>query len=137
MPESKLPSTKPYMIRAIHQWCEDNGFTPYLAVLVGHGVEVPMQHVSNGEIVLNVSFAATSGLVIGNEQIDFKARFGGVPQHVSVPVDKVLAIYSRENGQGMVFPVDRNQDDSLNVPSSVNSSQVTLPPARPALTRIK
>ncbi len=106
MTTTALPSTRPYLIRALHEWCMENGFTPYLAVAVDGTVRVPAGHVVNGEIVLNVSTDATSTLVLGNEFIDFKARFGGVPQDISVPVGRVLAIYARENGQGMAFPIE-------------------------------
>ncbi|TCP08033.1 ClpXP protease specificity-enhancing factor [Caldimonas thermodepolymerans] len=98
-------STRPYLIRALHDWCTDNGYTPYLAVYVDRSVQVPMEYVKNNEIVLNVSFEATSGLQLGNEFIEFRARFGGVPRDIVVPVDHVIAIYARENGQGMAFPV--------------------------------
>ncbi len=98
-------STRPYLLRALHDWCTDNGFTPYVAVYVGPGVQVPMEYVKNNEIVLNVGFEATSGLQLGNEFIEFKARFGGVAREIRVPVDHVVAIYARENGQGMAFPV--------------------------------
>ena len=98
-------STRPYLLRALHDWCTDNGFTPYIAVFVGAGVQVPMEYVKNNEIVLNVGFEATSGLQLGNEFIEFKARFGGVAREIKVPVDHVVAIYARENGQGMAFPV--------------------------------
>jgi len=98
-------STRPYLIRALHDWCTDNGFTPYLAVFVDAGVRVPMEYVKNNEIVLNVGFEATSGLRLGNDFIEFKARFGGVAREILVPVDHVIAIYARENGQGMAFPV--------------------------------
>jgi stringent starvation protein B len=97
-------STRPYLIRALHDWCTDNGFTPYLAVHVDRTVQVPKEYVSNDEIVLNVGFDATSGLDLGNEFIAFKARFGGVARDILVPVDHVVAIYARENGQGMAFP---------------------------------
>lgn len=97
-------STRPYLIRALHDWCTDNGFTPYIAVHVDRSVQVPMEYVSNHEIVLNVGFDATSGLDLGNEFIQFKARFGGVAREIIVPVDHVVAIYARENGQGMAFP---------------------------------
>ncbi|EGJ10054.1 ClpXP protease specificity-enhancing factor [Rubrivivax benzoatilyticus] len=97
-------STRPYLLRALHDWCTDNGFTPYLAVYVDASVQVPMEYVKNHEIVLNVGFEATSGLKLGNEFIEFKARFGGVPRDIVVPVDHVVAIYARENGQGMAFP---------------------------------
>jgi stringent starvation protein B len=99
------PSTRPYLIRALHDWCTDNGFTPYLAVYVDSSVRVPMEYVKNHEIVLNVGFEATSGLRLGNETIEFKARFGGSARDIMVPVDHVIAIYARENGQGMAFPV--------------------------------
>ena len=98
-------STRPYLLRALHDWCTDNGFTPYLAVYVDGSVQVPMEYVKNNEIVLNVGFEATSGLKLGNEFIEFKARFGGTSREIVVPVDHVVAIYARENGQGMAFPV--------------------------------
>ena len=104
-PDEQGSSTRPYLIRALHDWCTDNGFTPYLAVYVSAGVQVPMEYVKNNEIVLNVGFEATSGLQLGNEFIEFKARFGGVSREIVVPVDHVVAIYARENGQGMAFPV--------------------------------
>lgn len=98
-------STRPYLVRALYEWCTDNGLTPYVAVLVDERVQVPREFVQNGEIVLNISFDATSGLKLGNEFIEFKARFGGVPRDILVPMDRVVAIYARENGQGMAFPV--------------------------------
>ncbi|MFT5533986.1 MAG: stringent starvation protein B [Burkholderiaceae bacterium] len=104
MPES---STKPYLLRAIYEWCTDNGYTPYLAVLVDASTKVPMQFVKNGEIVLNISFDATSALKMDNDLVRFSARFGGVSRDISVPVENVIAIYARENGQGMAFEVSR------------------------------
>lgn len=103
--DSQGSSTRPYLIRALHDWCTDNGFTPYLAVYVDRSVQVPQEYVKNNEIVLNVSFEATSQLQLGNEFVEFKARFGGVARDISVPVDHVIAVYARENGQGMAFPV--------------------------------
>jgi stringent starvation protein B len=103
--DSQGSSTRPYLIRALHDWCTDNGFTPYLAVFVDASVQVPMEYVKNNEIVLNVGFEATSGLRLGNDFIEFKARFGGVGRDIVVPIDHVIAIYARENGQGMAFPV--------------------------------
>ncbi|MDH4449128.1 MAG: ClpXP protease specificity-enhancing factor [Rhodoferax sp.] len=99
-------STRPYLIRALHEWCTDNGFTPFLSVQVDESVRVPLEFVRDGEIVLNISFDATSALHLGNDHIEFKGRFGGVAKDVYVPVTKVLAIYARENGQGMAFPQD-------------------------------
>ncbi|HSW04262.1 ClpXP protease specificity-enhancing factor [Aquabacterium sp.] len=104
-PDEQGTSTRPYLIRALHDWCTDNGFTPYVAVFVDRLVQVPMEYVKNNEIVLNVGFEATSGLKLGNEFIEFRARFGGVSRDIVVPVDHVVAIYARENGQGMAFPV--------------------------------
>ena len=98
-------STRPYLIRALHDWCTDNGFTPYIAVFVDASVQVPTEYVKNNEIVLNIGFEATTGLKLGNELIEFKARFGGASRDIMVPVDHVIAIYARENGQGMAFPV--------------------------------
>jgi stringent starvation protein B len=102
--ESQGSSTRPYLIRALHDWCTDNGFTPYVAVFVDRTVQVPVEYVKNSEIVLNIGFEATSGLRLGNDAIEFKARFGGVARDIVVPIDHVVAIYARENGQGMAFP---------------------------------
>jgi len=98
-------STRPYLIRALYEWCTDNGFTPYVAVLVDDSVQVPREYVKNGEIVLNISYDATSSLKLGNDFIEFKARFAGSAREIMVPVSRVIAIYARENGQGMAFPV--------------------------------
>jgi stringent starvation protein B len=98
-------STRPYLIRALYEWCTDNGFTPYVAVLVDDSVQVPREYVKNGEIVLNISYDATSSLKLGNDFIEFKARFAGTAREIMVPVSRVIAIYARENGQGMAFPV--------------------------------
>ena len=103
-------STRPYLVRALHEWCTDNGFTPYLAVFVGPGVKVPDEYVKNNEIVLNGSFDATTGMRLGNDAIEFKARFGGIARDIYVPVENVIAIYARENGQGMAFPVPTPAD---------------------------
>ena len=98
-------STRPYLIRALYEWCTDNGLTPFIAVVVDETVRVPNEYVKDGEIVLNISFDATSSLTMGNECIEFKGRFGGVARDIFVPVDRVVAIYARENGQGMAFPM--------------------------------
>jgi stringent starvation protein B len=130
-----IPSTKPYLIRALHEWCSDNGFTPFIAVFVDGRVEVPMEFVKNDEIVLNLSSEACHQLDLGNEWVSFQARFGGVPKRVMVPVTHVLAIYARENGQGMSFPFDgaKNPDPSN---ASEDASDVPKKP-RPALTIVK
>ena len=104
-PATAGTSTRPYLIRALHDWCTDNGFTPYVAVFVDASVQVPTEYVKNNEIVLNVGFEATSALKLGNETIEFKARFGGSSREIVVPIDHVIAIYARENGQGMAFPM--------------------------------
>ena len=98
-------STRPYLIRGLYEWCTDNGFTPFIAVLVDDSVRVPNEFVKDGEIVLNISFDATSALKLGNDYIEFKGRFGGVARDILVPMDRVLAIYAKENGQGMAFPL--------------------------------
>jgi stringent starvation protein B len=137
-------STKPYLIRAIYDWCTDSGFTPYVAVAVDESVRVPPEFVNNGEIVLNVSALATSRLLIDNEAISFHARFGGVARDVHVPVGRVVAVYARENGQGMAFEVPR----AMTVPAPAAESPAAAPPPaapepartapeRPKLTRIK
>ncbi len=119
-------STKPYLLRALYEWCCDNGYTPYLAVRVDSSVRVPREHVRNGEIVLNISFGATSGLNLGNDDIQFKARFGGVAREIVVPISHVTAIYARENGQGMAFPPPQVETDSEDA-----AGQSASPPATP------
>lgn len=125
-------STKPYLLRAIYEWCTDNGFTPYLAVAVDGRTRVPREFVKNDEIVLNISFSATSGLKIDNDFIMFHARFGGLSREIVVPVENVAAIYARENGQGMAFEVDRSavseadrsMDSSVEDPSRISPDQM-------------
>jgi stringent starvation protein B len=99
-------STKPYLLRAIYEWCTDSGYTPYLAVKVDSATTVPMEYVRKGEIILNISYGATSGLKMDNDAIHFRARFNGVSRELYVPVQNVLAIYANENGQGMAFEVN-------------------------------
>lgn len=121
--DQAAPSTRPYLIRALHEWCADNGFSPYIAVHVDASVRVPMEFVKNGEIVLNVSLDATSALKLGNDFIEFKARFGGVAREIVVPVSHVVAIYARENGQGMAFPAPAAKEHAVMVdpaPSAVS-----------------
>lgn len=126
-PDSQGTSTRPYLIRALHDWCTDNGFTPYLAVYVDGSVQVPQEYVKNHEIVLNVGFEATSGLKLGNDFIEFKARFGGVAREIIVPVDHVVAIYARENGQGMAFPMPSAQADGSPVGVGGGESEAGAP----------
>jgi stringent starvation protein B len=101
---SQPTSTRPYLIRALYEWCTDNGFTPYVAVQVDSTVQVPREFVKNGEIVLDISFGATSSLKLDNDFIAFKARFGGIAREIIVPIGRVVAIYASENGEGMAFP---------------------------------
>jgi stringent starvation protein B len=152
------PSTRPYLIRAMYEWCTDHSFTPYVAVKVDGSVQVPREFVQGGEIVLNISFDATSSLQLGNEFIEFKARFGGKPRDIMVPIHRVMAIYARENGQGMSFPVSDmpmnstvlGMDKLHQVPNASDASAASspelsesgdkpVPPSgtRPTLTRIK
>lgn len=144
MDSQDAPSTRPYLIRALYEWCTDNGFTPFLAVRVDESVRVPMEFVKDGEIVLNISFDATSALKLGNDYIEFKGRFGGVARDILVPIQQVLAIYARENGQGMAFPVGPQKSISTQqtIGSEAEEDGDTPPPkppvtGKPALTRIK
>lgn len=105
-------STRPYLIRALHEWCSDNGFTPYLVVKVNSSVRVPHEYVRDGEITLNISYDATGDLELGNDYIEFKARFGGRPRDIVVPVERIVAIYARETGQGMSFAVHEDEHPS-------------------------
>ena len=109
---SEPASTKPYLLRAIYEWCVDNGFTPYVSVVVDAGTRVPMEYVRDGEIVLNIGPLATNRLQIGNEVIDCTARFSGIARELTIPVGAVAAIYARENGHGMSFEVDRGAADA-------------------------
>jgi stringent starvation protein B len=100
---SEFTSTKPYMIRAMHEWCVDNGLTPHLLVAVDGQTRVPMAYVKDGEIVLNINYSATKNLQIGNKDITFSARFDGVANELYVPIHAVRGVFARENGQGMFF----------------------------------
>ncbi len=106
MQTSETISTRPYLIRALYEWCTDSGLTPYVAVMVDDSVQVPREYVKDGQIVLNISFDATTALKLGNDFIEFKARFAGKAREIMVPINQVSAIYARENGQGMAFPVE-------------------------------
>ena len=152
------------MVRAMYDWCVDNQLTPFIVVAVDASVRVPTEFVRDGEIVLNISMDATSGLLIGNDAIEFKGRFGGVARDIYVPVNRVLAIYSRENGQGMAFPMGAESDEgeasprekapasvsagkpsvvkdlkSADVPQASATDVPPRPPSgtRPTLTRVK
>lgn len=140
----QLPSTKPYLLRGLYEWCRDNGFTPYIAVAVNEHTLVPREHVRDGQIVLNVSDEATSRLLIDNERISFVARFSGVAREVSVPIERVAAIYARENGAGMAFEVTDEEPPSPAAEPAGDAAagpgqEPPEPPAggRPKLQRIK
>ena len=118
----------------MHEWMVDNGLTPHLIVAARDGLELPAEHVKEGKIVLNVSYAATRDLTLGNDTVSFETRFGGVPRRLAIPVDAVLGIYSRENGQGMLF----SEDDSPGAPPSdtpPSSPPASDPPASPGTGR--
>src|ERR1700719_4337587 len=101
---AKERSTRPYLIRAIYEWCSDSGLTPYLSVKVNAQTRVPKEFVKNGEIVLNIGADATRRLTIADDAVQFSARFGGVSRECSVPIEAVTGIFARENSQGLFFP---------------------------------
>ncbi|MCE1184460.1 MAG: ClpXP protease specificity-enhancing factor [Rhodocyclales bacterium] len=131
-----LPSTKPYLVRAIWEWCNDNGFTPYMAVEVDGSCRVPMEFVKDGQIVLNIGMEATNKLQMGNDMVSFQARFGGVARDISVPIARVAAVYARENGAGMAFEVEEVSSREDETPEDPPEPP---PPSagRPHLQRIK
>lgn len=145
-----MRSIKPYLIRAIHEWCADQGFTPYLAVKVDATTRVPREFVKDGEIVLNVGLEATHQLLMGNEEITFQARFGGRSFPVVVPIGRVAAIYASENGEGMAFEVTETPAPGVMVdgetPAAAEDKSAEgespaptpgRPSGRPFLTRVK
>ena len=134
---SDVPSNKPYLIRALHQWCTDFGFAPFITVFVDSRVEVPMEFVKNDEIVLNLSLEACHQLQMENDWISFQARFGGIPRKIMVPVSHVLAIYARENGQGMSFPFDPSQARDLHIADASDEGPEKPKTSRPSLKIVK
>ena len=130
-------STKPYLIRAIHEWCSDSNLTPYLSVKVDANTRVPMEHVKNGEIILNLSYDATHRLTIGNDGVQFSARFNGVSRECSVPIDAVLGIFAKENGQGLFFEVETPAQPAAPESTSPPSDNPPPPPTRPKLQIVK
>ncbi|MEH6433627.1 ClpXP protease specificity-enhancing factor [Massilia sp. DD77] len=122
-------STKPYLLRAIYEWCTDSGYTPYLAVKVDAATTVPMEYVRKGEIILNISYGATSGLKMDNDAIHFRARFNGVSRELYIPVQNVLAIYANENGQGMAFEVSTTASEApASAPAEAASPSLSAVP---------
>ena len=138
-----MTSTKPYLLRAIFDWCVDQGFTPHLQVRADNSARVPREYVRDGQIVLNIGPEATHQLQIGNEEITFQARFNGAPFPVRVPVQRVMAIYARENGQGMGFELDEGGGQvelaAEESPAGEGPDDKDPGPAspRPRLTRVK
>ena len=135
-----LPSTKPYLVRAIHQWCCDNGFTPYIAVVADERARVPREFAVDGRIVLNVGYDATGRLSIGNDEVTFQARFGGVARDILVPMSNVAAIYAKENGAGMAFEPESASAGAASGQADAGHDDPEPPPApagRPKLQRIK
>ena len=142
MLSSTMPelSTKPYLIRAIYEWCADSSFTPYLNVKVDLNTRVPQEYVKNGEIVLSMSQQATRNLTIGNELIQFSARFNGVSREITVPIYAVQSVFARENGRGVFFhPEDAPEPvtsptHATATPPILQSVSMTSPvaPASPA-----
>ena len=141
-------SRKPYLIRALHEWCTDNGYTPYIVVTVDKNTIVPPAHVHDGQITLNIGTLATNRLVLGNEYIEFQTRFGGVTEQIYVPVAAVSAIYARETGAGMGFEVaasepypggDASADSPAPTPDGASDGDRPddPPPSRPKLTVVK
>jgi stringent starvation protein B len=141
----ELPSTKPYLLRAIWEWCVDNGFTPHIAVQVDARTRVPREFIRDGQIVLNIGPDASNKLEIGNDIIEFQARFGGVARQLSVPVEQVTAIYARENGAGMAFEIageasaseGESPEEVLEEVGNENPEPPRPEGGRPKLQRIK
>jgi stringent starvation protein B len=118
-------STKPYLVRAIHEWCIDNGFSPHLLVVVDGSTRVPLAYVKEGEIVLNLNYTATKDLKIENDAVSFSARFNGVAQSLFIPIASIKGIFARENGEGMFFEVQKIDDTVLaDVQDSVVDSEI-------------
>jgi stringent starvation protein B len=129
-------STKPYLIRAIHEWCSDSNFTPYLSVKVDAATRVPPDYVKNGEIVLNVSYDATHRLTIANDVVQFSARFNGVSRECSIPIEAVIGIFARENGQGLFFDVEPSQAPAADA-QNPDATPTSPSPGRPKLQIVK
>ena len=136
-----MVSTKPYFIRAIFEWCVDQGSTPYITVAAGPAARVPREFVKDGQIVLNIGPDATNQLLLGNEEITFQARFNGVAFPVVVPISSVVAIFAKENGQGMAFEVSEAAEGDPQPkdlePEASPEDPPSSPGGRPHLTRVK
>jgi len=122
-------STKPYLIRALHEWCTDNGYTPHIVVQVNDMTRVPVAHVRDGQITLNIGSLATNRLVIGNDFIEFQARFSGRTEDIFVPVGAVSAIYARETGAGMGFEIEETTASTEHTGTSPSDASVQSIPS--------
>ena len=134
-----MTPSRPYLVRALNDWILDNAMTPYIVVDVDvQGVSVPEDYVTNGQIILNISPAAVSELLVDLEAISFRARFGGVPMQVYVPIVAIMAIYSKENGQGMVFGAEPGAPEPPN-PDGTNTppKKAEHLPHKPSLKIVK
>ena len=140
------PSTKPYLMRAIYDWCVDNGYTPYLSVTVDSVTRVPMEYVKDGQIVLNIGPIAVEHFKLGNELIEFSARFNGAGREISIPIGVVSAIYARENGQGLSFEVATTESAATEHSGHTDASgdheggtppEPPRPSGKPSLRRVK
>jgi stringent starvation protein B len=127
MAERALSRQRPYLLRAMHEWMTDNALTPHIVVdATAEHVELPREHVRDNKIVLNVSYAATRALVIGNDAVIFEARFNGVPRALNIPIDAILGIYARENGQGMVFSEEPGSEPPPEEPTPSGGDKPSL-----------
>ena len=134
------PSTKPYLMRAIYDWCVDSGYTPYLSVTVDPATRVPMEYVKDGQIVLNIGPIAVERFKLGNALIEFSARFNGTGREISIPIGAVSAIYARENGQGLSFELSAPDAAAPTAESGEHGETPPEPPrpsGKPALRRVK
>ena len=130
-----MKSSRPYLMRALYDWIVDNGCTPFVLVDAHcSGVEVPQQYVKNGQIVLNVSPGAVANLLMSNDDLRFRGRFGGVPVEIVAPMAAILGIYARENGQGMVF---EPETPGAPPPGDGGSPEPAAPAGRPSLRVVK
>jgi len=130
-------STKPYLIRAIYDWCTDNGYTPYLSVRVDANTRVPMAYVKNGEIVLNISMDAVQHLQLENEEISCGGRFGGVAHKIVVPVAAVIGIFAKETGQGLAFQGQESTSAGQDTTSDEEPPEEPPPAGKPHLRVVK
>ncbi len=132
-------STRPYLVRAIYEWCVDSGFTPHVLVHVDEHTRVPVGYVKDGQIVLNVASNAVRDLAIDNDWIMFSARFSGVSQEIAIPMNRVAAIFARENGQGMHFEVqDAAEGEEVVQATGMPEDEPPEPPkGRPQLKVVK